>query len=342
MRGRAAGVAKAFAIISFVLAMTACSGEQAVLAPRGPAGDVLARFSWLLFIGGAAIFAGTMAMFAFGLFMPERTKGIAPIKLIVFGGVAFPVVVLTALSVYTAAVGGKVDLGRNAKAEGREPIRVNVDGVMWWWEVEYPQADGSTVKSANEIHVPAGQPVEIHLTTRDVIHSFWVPTLHGKMDLIPGRTNRITIQMDEPGVVRGQCAEFCGLQHTLMSFWVVAHPPEEFNAWIEAQRRPAVEPATPELVRGRDAFLAAGCGSCHQIRGIAEGSANAGGEIGPDLTHIGSRLSLGAATLPNGIGPLSGWIAGSQQIKPGNRMPSYHHLDGETLTALAAYLESLK
>jgi cytochrome c oxidase subunit II len=194
-----------------------------------------------------------MAMFAFGLFMPERTKGIAPIKLIVFGGVAFPVVVLTALSVYTAAVGGKVDLGRNAKAEGVEPLRIHVDGVMWW-EAEYPLEDGGNVKSANEIHIPAGWPVEILLTTRGVVHSFCVPTLHGKMDLIPGRTNRITIQMDEPGPVRGQCAEFCGLQHTLMSLWVVAHPPEEFDAWIEAQRRSAVEPAAPELVRNRDAF----------------------------------------------------------------------------------------
>lgn len=335
-------VGKAFATAWLLLALAACSGEQAVLAPRGPAGDVLARFSWQLFAGGAAIFIGTMTMFTIGLFMPERTKSIAPIKLIIFGGVVFPVVVLTALSIHTAFVGGWIDLGRNAKANAVHPLRVNIDGVMWWWEVEYPQADGSTVKSANEIHVPVSQPVEIYLTTRDVIHSFWVPTLHGKMDLIPGRTNKITIQMDEPGVVRGQCAEFCGLQHTLMSFWVVAHPPDEFNAWMEAQRRLAVEPSTPELARGRDAFLASGCGSCHQIRGLEEGAAKAGGEIGPDLTHIGSRLSLGAATLPNGIGPLSGWVAGSQRIKPGNRMPSYHHLDGNTLTALAGYLESLK
>jgi len=333
---------KALATASLLLALTACSGEQAVLAPRGPAGDVLARFSWQLFAGGAAIFVGTMAMFAVGLFMPERTKGIAPIKLIIFGGVVFPIVVLAGLSIYTALVGGWVDLGRTAKANAVQPLQINVDGVMWWWKVEYPLADGGSVKSANEIHVPVGHPVEIHLTTQDVIHSFWVPTLHGKMDLIPGRTNRITIQMDEPGVVRGQCAEFCGLQHTLMSFWVVAHPPDEFDAWMEAQRLPAVEPGTPELARGRDAFLASGCGSCHRVRGLEEGETKAGGEIGPDLTHIGSRLSLGAAALPNGVGPLSGWIAGSQQIKPGNRMPSYHHLDGDILTALAGYLESLK
>jgi cytochrome c oxidase subunit 2 len=333
---------KALATASLLLALTACSGEQAVLAPRGPAGDVLARFSWQLFAGGAAIFVGTMAMFAVGLFMPERTKGTAPIKLIIFGGVVFPIVVLAGLSIYTALVGGWVDLGRTAKANAVQPLQINVDGVMWWWKVEYPLADGGSVKSANEIHVPVGHPVEIHLTTQDVIHSFWVPTLHGKMDLIPGRTNRITIQMDEPGVVRGQCAEFCGLQHTLMSFWVVAHPPDEFDAWMEAQRLPAVEPGTPELARGRDAFLASGCGSCHRVRGLEEGETKAGGEIGPDLTHIGSRLSLGAAALPNGVGPLSGWIAGSQQIKPGNRMPSYHHLDGDILTALAGYLESLK
>jgi cytochrome c oxidase subunit 2 len=169
---------------------------------------------------------------------------------------------------------------------------------MWWWEVEYPQADGTTIKSANEIHVPVAQPVEIHLTTRNVIHSFWVPTLHGKMDLIPGRTNRITIQMDETGVVRCQCAEFCGLQHTLMSFWVVAHPPDEFDAWMEAQRRPAVEPGIPELARGRDAFQASGCGSCHRICGLEEGAAKAGGDIwsGPHPYRIAPVLGGRDAT----------------------------------------------
>jgi len=335
-------VTKAIATASLLVLLAACSGEQAVLAPRGPAADVLSRFSWQLFAGGAAIFIGTMAMFAVGLLMPERTKGIAPIKLIIWGGIVFPIVVLTALSVYTAFVGRWIDLGRSAQARSEQSLRIDVDGVMWWWEVGYPQSDGSTVKSANEIHVPAGRPVEIHLTSRDVIHSFWVPTLHGKMDLIPGRTNRITIQMDEPGTVRGQCAEFCGLQHALMSFWVVAHSPDEFDAWMEAQRRSVSEPPTPELARGRDAFLASGCGSCHHVRGLEEGPAKAGGEIGPDLTHVGSRLSLGATALPNGVGPLSGWIAGAQRIKPGNRMPSYHYLDGEALNALAGYLESLK
>jgi cytochrome c oxidase subunit II len=176
-----------------LLAMTACSGEQAVLAPRGPAGDVLARFSWLLFIGGAAIFAGTMAMFAFGLFMPERTKGIPPIKLIVFGGVAFPVVVLTALSVLYGCRRrqGRSGTQRQGRRGGTGPGQYRWRHVVVGSRVS--AGGGSTIKSANEIHVPAGRPVEIHLTTRDVIHSFWVPTLHGKMDLIPGRTNRITI-----------------------------------------------------------------------------------------------------------------------------------------------------
>ncbi len=323
------------------LALAGCTGQQAVLDPRGPAAAHLAEFSWLLFWGGAAIFAFTMAMLAIGLVFTDWTKRTPPIRLVVWLGLAFPVVTLLALTVYTAAVGRWVDLGRGQDG-GEPPLRVDVVGQQYWWEVTYHDGQGGTVTSANELNIPVGRRVEVHLASRDVIHSFWVPSLHGKMDLIPGRTNTITIQADTPGVIRGQCAEFCGEQHALMAFFVVAHESAAFEAWLAARRQPARVPEMPDLVAGQRAFLAAGCGSCHVVRGLAEGPYAAVGQLGPDLTHVGSRLSLAAGTLPNGVGPLAAWIADAQDLKPGNRMPSFHHLDSETLTSIARYLGSLE
>jgi cytochrome c oxidase subunit II len=324
--------------------LAGCEGAQSVLDPRGHAADIIARFSWVLFAGAAVIFLGTMAMFAAGLFWPERVKGITPIHLVIGGGFVFPVITLLVLLVYTTLIGRWMD-PTNGVAQTEEPLRIDVTGVMWWWEVVYHGHPDGPVVSANEIHLPVGRPVELHLATRDVIHSLWIPPLHGKMDLIPGRTNVLTVQADKPSVMRGQCAEFCGAQHALMAFWVVAHPLDEFDSWLADQARPALPPQTPPQEDGSGIFLSAGCNSCHVIRGLegAQGAGTgAGTRIGPDLTHIGSRLSLAAATLPNGVGPLAAWIAASQDLKTGNRMPSFHHLDGTSLSALAGYLEGLK
>jgi cytochrome c oxidase subunit II len=327
-------------LLSFIL--TGCEGVQSVLAPRGPAADALADFSWLLFGGGAVIFLITMVFLAAGLIWPDRVKRVPGIWLIAGGGLAFPAIVLLGLTIYTTYVGGWVDLA-GGQERSRPPVRVNVVGQMWWWEVVYPGEQGQgTVVTANEVHIPVGQRVEISVTTRDVIHSLWIPALHGKMDLIPGRTNTLVVQMDRPGVVRGQCAEFCGLQHALMAFWVIAHEPADFERWLQSQRQPARAAETADLMHGQQAFLNAGCGSCHQIRGLAAGPYAAVGQLGPDLTHVGSRRSIGAVALPNGVGPLAAWIADTQDIKQGARMPSFHHLDGETLTAIARYLESLE
>jgi cytochrome c oxidase subunit 2 len=171
-----------------------------------------------------------------------------------------------------------------------------------------------------------------------VIHSFWVPSLHGKMDLIPGHVNRLTFTPREPGTMRGQCAEFCGAQHAWMAFHVVALEPAAFDEWLDRQRRPAAEPATPWLAAGRDAFVTYGCGSCHRVHGLEE----ADGDLGPDLTHVGSRTSLAAGRLGNTVGALGGWIASAQHLKPGSFMPSFEHLDGPTLRALSAWMESLE
>ncbi len=320
--------------------LAGCGGTQSALDPRGPAAATIADFSWILFAGAAVIFIGTMALAAYGVLLPDRTKGVPPIRFILWGGLVFPGVTLLVLTVATAMVGNAVDF----RTHPEEPLRVTVVGNMFWWEVVYPDLPGGPLVTANELRIPVGRPVEVTVTTRDVIHSFWVPALHGKMDLIPGRMNRITLIASEPAILRGQCAEFCGEQHAWMALFVVALDPAEFDGWIARQQAvpEPPDPADEQLVRGRTAFLEAGCGTCHVIRGLAEGPYAAVGQLGPDLTHVGSRLSIGAGVLPNGVGPLAAWIAGVQDIKSGARMPSYSTLDGETLTALARYLESLK
>lgn len=216
-------------------------------------------------------------------------------------------------------------------------LTIEVRGHQWWWEARYSDPVPSRMFStANEIHIPVGQPVLLKMTSDDVIHSFWVPNLMGKKDLIPGKDSTLMFQADRPGVYRGQCAEYCGLQHAHMSFIVVAESPEQFSSWREAQIRPAIEPANESEKLGQQVFLSSPCIMCHTIRGTQAGS-----NIGPDLTHMGSRQTIAAGTLPNARGQLGGWIVDSQSIKPGNRMPP-NSLKPDDLQALLDYLQSLK
>ncbi len=199
--------------------------------------------------------------------------------------------------------------------------------------------DGAVIDiTANEIHIPVGRAVTLQVQSADVIHSLWIPSLHGKIDMIPGRVNSLRLSADRPGVMRGQCAEFCGAQHALMALFVVAETEAGFARWLERQRTPVREPADAFLALGWRAFGTAGCGACHAVRGTPWT-----GRAGPDLTAVGSRLSLAAGTLDNHLATLAGWIAGPQAIKPGNAMPAFSAvLDGRELRALAAWLESLK
>jgi cytochrome c oxidase subunit 2 len=215
------------------------------------------------------------------------------------------------------------------------PIRVTAH--QWWWEVLYddPQP-GRIFSTANEIHVPVGRPVVVTLLADDVIHSFWVPSLHGKKDLIPGRTNVIEFRADQPGTYRGFCAEFCGLQHAFMSFDVVAMPPQEFDAWAQHQREPAPEPADASARRGRELFLSGSCMLCHAVHGTPANARKA-----PDLTHVATRERLAAGRIPNTPQDLAAWIADPQKIKPGVNMPA-HPLPPDDLQALVAYLGTLK
>lgn len=328
------------------IALTACSGIQSALAPQGPTAHVIAQISWVLFIGSALIFLLVTALAGYALLGRfDRRAWIAQRGTIIGAGIVFPVIVLSALLIYTFAAAAKIVGGAEPT-----PLKIEVIGEQWWWRVRYLNPAGEPIAiAANEIHIPVGRPVELSLKSADVIHSFWVPNLAGKLDMIPGHVNVLRLRASEAGVFRGQCAEYCGGPHAKMALFVVAEPPEEFERWLAHQSRPAEDPATPFLARGKELFLAHACAVCHAIRGAdaktAPDHADRQGRaapIGPDLTHVGSRLTIGAGILPNTVGTLAGWIADSQQIKPGNRMPSFGTFTGEELRALAAYLESLK
>jgi cytochrome c oxidase subunit 2 len=220
---------------------------------------------------------------------------------------------------------------------GPGAVTVDVIGHQWWWEFQYRDVTPSDfVTSPNELHIPVGVPVHIKAMSRDVIHSFWVPNLHGKRDLIPGQVTNTWIQADQPGVYRGQCAEFCGYQHANMSFVVVAEPLDKFQEWIQHQRQPASDPHSDEEKHGHDVFLQSTCVMCHTIRGT-----DAGARLGPELTHVGSRMTIAAGTLPNTRGHLGGWVANPQSIKPGVRMPP-NALEPPDLQAVLTYLRSLR
>lgn len=304
---------------------------QSVLHPAGPDAAVMAHMAWVLFGGGALVFLSVMALLALSLRGDGRP--VRPMRWIAGAGIAFPVAVLSALLVWSTWRSGQLSV-----QSSRQPLQVAVSAKMWWWEVRY-SASGRDIFSANEIHIPTGQDVYIGLTSGDVIHSLWVPALNGKMDAIPGRVTGLTLHAARPGVYRGQCAEYCGEQHARMALHVVAHPPREFAAWLARQAQPAAVPTAALLARGRQAFIDQRCGACHSIRGV-DGDVKA--RLGPDLTHVGSRLHIGAGTLRNHRGTLAGWIADPQAIKPGARMPASADLDGASLLALATYLESLK
>ena len=224
-----------------------------------------------------------------------------------------------------------------ARAAVEPAVRLQVNAQQWWWEIQYESSrPDQRLRTANEIHIPVNEPVEAMLQSRDVIHSFWVPRLHGKIDLIPDRTNTIRLQALATGRYRGQCAEFCGLQHAHMAFDVIVHPAGEYRAWLARQLAPARPPGNDLERRGQAVFLRSACSSCHAITGTP-----AFGALGPDLTHVGSRLTLAAGTLENSRENLLRWIANPQRFKPGTRMPVVA-LDDEDRRAVAAYLASLQ
>jgi cytochrome c oxidase subunit 2 len=242
------------------------------------------------------------------------------------------VVILFAFLVVDISVGRTM-----TRNPGDQAIQIRVTGRQWWWEVQYRDSLPSNwITTANEIHVPVGHPVVFELRSGDVIHSFWPPNLSGKRDQIPGNENSLWFQADSAGTYRGQCAEFCGHQHAKMGFLIVAEPAEIFARWLEGQRDTALTPTDSMARRGQEVFLGSSCVMCHAIAGTPAGS-----RVGPDLTHLASRRTIAAGTLPNTRGNLAGWILNPQAIKPGTRMPATQ-LDPDDLQALLTYLETLK
>lgn len=302
-----------------------------VLQAAGEAARAIATLSWVLFAGGFLIFAGVMLLLAWAW---RRPAGTVRARLwIVGGGLLFPGVVLAALYAWQLQM---LPAWKPVPPPGA--LVVSVKGHMWWWEVAYRDpATGAEILGANEIRIPVGRPVYLALASADVIHSFWVPPLAGKLDMVPGRQQHLLLSADRPGTWRGQCAEFCGEQHARMALHVVALAPADFDAWLAQQARPAAAPTTPRQEAGRQAFLANRCDACHTVRGVGGSS-----RLGPDLTHVGSRLQLAAGTLPNTPEGRMRWIAHVQQEKPGARMPSYDRLDEPTLAAIADWLGSLR
>jgi cytochrome c oxidase subunit 2 len=320
----------------------------------GSGASLIHELSLALYVGAALIFVFVMALLAYAVF--ARARPVRARLWIVGGGLVFPGVVLATLLGYSMAVSNTLydfqgqgvlrflldcvsDASRALGLSSRDAgtVRIEVKARQWWWEVKYRDERGEAFELANELRLPAGRAVEVELVTHDVIHSFWVPALAGKVDMIPGHRNRVVLRADEPGVHAGVCAEYCGGQHALMGLVVVVEPEADFARWRERQRRDAEPPADEFLASGRDAFLRGGCGDCHTVRGTA-----ARGDLGPDLTHVGSRHALGAGVLRNHVGTMAGWIAGSQAIKPGNAMPDSRAHDGRELRAVSAWLASLE
>lgn len=324
MPGFRSGVAAALAVLA------GCHRDhpQSMLHPASSASAEVAWLWWFLFAVCTAVFLITMMLLVAALVARPREDGEAPLGhgFIVVSGILLPAIVLVVILV--VSVRSQVAL---QIPETRHTVRVV--GHQWWWEVHYPDHQ---IVTANEIHIPVGEPVLIELQARDVIHSLWVPNLMGKTDLLPEKKTYTWLQANREGVFRGQCAEYCGGPHAMMGLLVIALPPDEFDAWIAERQQPPPPPDTELLQRGQQAYFRGGCHNCHAIRGTA-----AAGRRGPDLTHMGSRRTIGAAILPNNTGNLAGWIANPQALKPDNLMPN-SHLPSDDLHALVAYLQSLQ
>lgn len=331
-----------------LLVFTGCAGrQQSALDPAGTQADRIAQLWWFFFWLLAVIFVLVIGVMLVALTRRHRGFEQEPLETTHLPGpdterklgrvvgisTGLTVTILLALIVISIATGKSVSALGNAK----NGIAVEVTGNQWWWYIRYLNDDPSKiVVTANEFHIPVGRPVMMRATSNDVIHSFWVPNLHGKTDLIPSKVNVQWIQADHPGRFRGQCAEFCGQQHAHMAFWVVAESEQDFETWMAHQRQPALAPADPMKIRGQQVFLNTTCIFCHTIAGTP-----AAGQVGPDLTHFGSRTTIAAGTLPNTKGNLGGWIADPQNIKPGNHMATVP-LQSDQVEPLLEYLESLK
>ena len=300
--------------------MSVSDGIQSAFNPQSPDAAAIASLSITLAIGATLVLVLVIALAAIAI--RRRPAWLASERAIVTGGILLPALVVFALLLYSLGIAA-------ARDTSPPDLRIEVIGHQWWWRVRYLKPDGSTeFETANEIRLPTRGRAEIALRSADVLHSFWVPALAGKLDLVPGRTNRLRLSAGAPGIYRGQCAEYCGGPHAQMALYVVVETAASFEAWRERQRAPAA---------ASDDRFVEHCAVCHAIRGTP-----AEGTRGPDLTHVGGRHSLGAGILPNDAATMAAWIASSQHIKPGNLMPAFASLSNAELSRIAAYLSALR
>jgi cytochrome c oxidase subunit 2 len=323
-------------LLLVAVAAAGCGEKQNTLHPASRQEHAISTLWWVMMTGAWIGFGVIGVLLLLGWLRrnrPDLPFGLgerAAVAIVVVLGVAVPIAVLSTLFVWSDVY--VIRKTQPARASSTS-LTVQVVGHQWFWELRYP---GTKAVTANELHIPARTRVNVVGTTADVIHSFWVPELNRKIDLIPGRRNRVLLEADRPGVFRGQCAEFCGLQHAHMALRVFAEPKKRFRAWLQNAARPARRPGGSLERRGEQLFLSAACSGCHEIRGTP-----ADGRVGPDLTHLATRTSLAAVTIPNERAALAEWIRDPQHVKPGNKMPGLALSDAD-VRALVAYLESLR
>jgi cytochrome c oxidase subunit II len=313
-----------------LFAITACSGA---LDPSGPGAGArrIADLWWVMFWLGLIPIVVVTVLVVLIARNRERGPFLTERRMIVQGGVVLSVLLLIPVVVMTTLVERDLRQGHGGD------LAIDLIGHQFWWEVVYPGPDGvGEVRTANEIHIPVGVPVVLRVTSHDVIHSLWVPEIQGKIDMIPGRVNETTFLAEEPGVYRGQCAEFCGLGHGVMRLLVIALPPEEFEEWLEAESQPVSIEVPSETMR----IFANSCAPCHTVRGLFD-DPTFEGDFGPDLTHLASRRMIGANILPNTREALARWIVDPQGVKPGNLMPNVG-LGADDLNAILDLLEELE
>lgn len=313
-------------IVSATAFLAACNPEQSALHPAGRDALELSNLFWFMAFSGAFVWCVIMGAAIYAVLGKKRPRSEKfADRFIFFGGVAFPTIGLAILLIVGLA------LLPNWASTDEPDLRIHVQAEQYWWRIAYEGPNGQRVQTANELHLPVDATAEFVLTSTDVIHSFWIPALGGKMDVIPGRTNLWRLTPTKPGTYRGVCAEFCGPSHTLMAFPVVVHEEADFDAWLAAESAPAAADA------GLPAFTNAGCGACHQVRGLAQA-----GATGPDLTHFASRQTIAAGTLPMSAEALTAWLNDPEHIKPDARMPSYADLPEADRAAIVSFLMELK
>ncbi len=336
--------------LAILLLASACAAAPinlfntpSALDPQGTGAAHIASLWWVMFGFGAAIWALVLGLLLAALLRRRRSSSITTPdsndvdtgnKWVIRGGIILPLIVLGIVFGYTIYTLAAIE-----NPSEQSTFRIRVIARRWWWEVLYPDQG---ITTANEIHIPVGVPVQFQLESVDVIHSFWVPQLNGKMDVIPGRTNYLTLQADQAGEYRGMCAEYCGLQHALMGLVVVAQSRSDFDKWVADQQQPAITPTDATLKQGQQVFVSAGCDFCHTIQGFNDKNPSVGTpDLGPDLTHLNSRLTIVGASFTNNTANLAGWVVNAQHMKPGSDMPKMS-LSPQDLEYLLAYLQSLK